>query len=390
MRDYQKQRKARLPLVRELLVTGFSDSMTARLAGFNVITIRKDRLYLGLPLNKTYLYSSRLYQQVFRRYAQLATARRGEVDADLAKLREILRSWLGIGDLFTVLKNAETVMNVLSMPGCTPEQATYLRLLQTIFKEPGPSKETIPKTPYDFWRVYLGLVVSGEIEAPRSQQALEAEVLGHYLSESRSRIFPVWPKEAVKLVKKILKEALQALTPRAEHLVYQYFGIDCECRTYTQIADSEGVCAERARQIILKACRRLSYSTHVKYLKPLVCSAQELLENEMRRATEAQQSQVVPVVHGTTIEYERVCVPEVRMSELLTRSTDELELSVRSTNCMKNGNIQTIGELIQKSEADLLKVKNFGRKSLKEINVVLAEFGLSLGMRLVSDAQQAT
>ncbi|HEX5236659.1 MAG TPA: DNA-directed RNA polymerase subunit alpha [Silvibacterium sp.] len=66
----------------------------------------------------------------------------------------------------------------------------------------------------------------------------------------------------------------------------------------------------------------------------------------------------------------------------LNRSVEELELSVRSYNCLKNANIQSIGELVQKTEAEMLKTKNFGRKSLNEIKEILAQMGLSLGMRI--------
>jgi DNA-directed RNA polymerase subunit alpha len=61
---------------------------------------------------------------------------------------------------------------------------------------------------------------------------------------------------------------------------------------------------------------------------------------------------------------------------------EELELSVRSYNCLKNANIQTIGELVQKSEAEMLKTKNFGRKSLNEIKEILSTMGLGLGMKI--------
>ncbi|MGA2593816.1 MAG: DNA-directed RNA polymerase subunit alpha [Bryobacteraceae bacterium] len=71
-----------------------------------------------------------------------------------------------------------------------------------------------------------------------------------------------------------------------------------------------------------------------------------------------------------------------KMSEILNRSVEELELSVRSYNCLKNANIQTIGELVQKTEAEMLRTKNFGRKSLNEIKEILANMGLSLGMRI--------
>jgi DNA-directed RNA polymerase subunit alpha len=71
-----------------------------------------------------------------------------------------------------------------------------------------------------------------------------------------------------------------------------------------------------------------------------------------------------------------------KMNEVLNRSVEELELSVRSYNCLKNANIQTIGELVQKTEAEMLRTKNFGRKSLNEIKEILSNMGLSLGMRI--------
>jgi DNA-directed RNA polymerase subunit alpha len=71
-----------------------------------------------------------------------------------------------------------------------------------------------------------------------------------------------------------------------------------------------------------------------------------------------------------------------RFNENLYRSIEELELSVRSSNCLKNANIKYIWELVQKTEAEMLKTKNFGRKSLNEIKEILTEMGLSLGMKL--------
>jgi DNA-directed RNA polymerase subunit alpha len=71
-----------------------------------------------------------------------------------------------------------------------------------------------------------------------------------------------------------------------------------------------------------------------------------------------------------------------RLNEYLWRSVDELELSVRSANCLQNANIHYIGDLVQKTEAEMLKTKNFGRKSLKEIKEILAQMGLALGMKI--------
>ncbi|MBK6813050.1 MAG: DNA-directed RNA polymerase subunit alpha [Sandaracinaceae bacterium] len=73
---------------------------------------------------------------------------------------------------------------------------------------------------------------------------------------------------------------------------------------------------------------------------------------------------------------------EEPLNDNLFRSVEELELSVRSANCLQNANIHLIGELVQKTEAEMLKTKNFGRKSLKEIKEILTDMGLSLGMKI--------
>jgi DNA-directed RNA polymerase subunit alpha len=77
---------------------------------------------------------------------------------------------------------------------------------------------------------------------------------------------------------------------------------------------------------------------------------------------------------------EEVDEEQERLKELLLRSVEEMELSVRSSNCLKTANIKTIGDLVQKSETEMLRYRNFGRKSLNEIKEILAEMGLSLGM----------
>jgi DNA-directed RNA polymerase subunit alpha len=74
--------------------------------------------------------------------------------------------------------------------------------------------------------------------------------------------------------------------------------------------------------------------------------------------------------------------PELEFSAALLKKVDELELSVRSANCLKNDNIVYIGDLIQKTEAEMLRTPNFGRKSLNEIKEVLAGMGLHLGMEV--------
>lgn len=73
---------------------------------------------------------------------------------------------------------------------------------------------------------------------------------------------------------------------------------------------------------------------------------------------------------------------EEEIRKLLAKSVEELELSVRSANCLKNARIMTIGDLVQKSESEMLETKNFGRKSLNEIKAILKDMGLSFGMNI--------
>ncbi len=81
-------------------------------------------------------------------------------------------------------------------------------------------------------------------------------------------------------------------------------------------------------------------------------------------------------------QYEESQEEKDKINENLYRTVDELELSVRSANCLKNAGIKLIGELVSKTEAEMLKTQNFGRKSLNEIKDILSEMGLTFGMKL--------
>ena len=88
--------------------------------------------------------------------------------------------------------------------------------------------------------------------------------------------------------------------------------------------------------------------------------------------SEAEEEEEASEIEGT----------EEDINDILLRHVDDLELSVRSANCLKNAGINLIGELVQKTEAEMLKTKNFGRKSLNEIKEILLESGLGFGMKL--------
>lgn len=105
-----------------------------------------------------------------------------------------------------------------------------------------------------------------------------------------------------------------------------------------------------------------------------VAYAAKILKEQLTIFINFEETEEASYVSGTT--------EEEPLNENLFRSVDELELSVRSANCLQNANITLIGELVQRTEQDMLKTKNFGRKSLKEIKEILSNMGLSLGMKI--------
>ncbi len=107
-----------------------------------------------------------------------------------------------------------------------------------------------------------------------------------------------------------------------------------------------------------------------------VAHSAKILKNQLSIfITFEEEEEEETVVSGERDEIEK-------LNENLFRSVDELELSVRSANCLKHANIKLIGDLVQKTESEILATKNFGRKSLNEIKELLGDMGLSLGMKL--------
>jgi len=102
----------------------------------------------------------------------------------------------------------------------------------------------------------------------------------------------------------------------------------------------------------------------------------------VRRAANILQDQISIFVELKSPEAASISMPEPNINPLLLRPVDDLELTVRSANCLKAENIFFIGDLVQRTENELLKTPNLGKKSLTEIKDVLASHQLSLGMKL--------
>jgi len=111
--------------------------------------------------------------------------------------------------------------------------------------------------------------------------------------------------------------------------------------------------------------------------------AAKILKEQMQIFINFDEDRIEPEIESN------LDVSMIQVNENLYRSVEDLELSVRSANCLRNADIKFIGELVQKTEAEMLKTKNFGRKSLNEIKQLLSEMGLSLGMKVEGWIQPA-
>ena len=112
-----------------------------------------------------------------------------------------------------------------------------------------------------------------------------------------------------------------------------------------------------------------------------VAIAARILQDQFQVFINFEEPKVASGMMGMAAEQ---AAPELPFNRHLLRKVDELELSVRSANCLKNDNIVYIGDLVQKTEAEMLRTPNFGRKSLNEIKEVLTQMGLTLGMQVTN------
>ena len=112
--------------------------------------------------------------------------------------------------------------------------------------------------------------------------------------------------------------------------------------------------------------------------------AARILQDQLQLFVHFDEGMVsVPTMAGIAVpSREETEADANQLNRYLLKKVDELELSVRSANCLKNDNIIYIGDLVQKTEAEMLRTPNFGRKSLNEIKEVLAQMGLHLGMEV--------
>lgn len=353
-RDYLAGRRERLPLLLELYGLGINQAWYCRYTGHNPITIRKDLESEGIRREEA-PDKEVIFGNVLRRYAVLMV---GGGDADVIKA---LEAWLDVENIHRYLEGMEAAMSRLATIPYPPGMEGEARLLEAVFDPEsymtGLGKVSLFEDP--FWKRYLAGISSGRIAVPSSREALDASLAEEYLANRWKHIRPRWPGDARERINRVM----ETLTPREQYTLKHRFGLEGnQPKKLEEVGALEGLTRERVRQIEAKALRLLRHPVRSKELKSLYYIP----------APEAP-----PPLIGSGKESNG----EGEVATL-AKSVDELELSVRSANSLINAKVEYVYELVQKTEVELLKTKNFGRKSLKEIKEILEQLGLTLGMKL--------
>lgn len=377
MRDYHEQRREREPLVREIYGLGLSAREISEITEWSEATLAQDiRRFGGLkafpnrPKQKWNVFSA-----VIRRYAEIMivfTDNEQKVSEEANAVRQALAAWLREDLILAMLHGLEFTLEQLTVPVYPRERKNHARLLGVILGvvvgDPC-NAESWPLTATKlWWHSMLVAIHSGEETTPQSRKHLGKMLVRRVLVERRAEIMPIWDESVIAHV----DDLLGTLTEREHKVICERFGIGVkEAKTLEQVASEWECTRERLRQIEAKAIRKLRTQAHKRHLGVCADPVGNALQRELAQRKAVEEATQQPVV----IE------PGENPAELL-RGVDELELSVAAFNCLSNENIVLIGELVQRTEPELLRTKNFGRKRLIEIKSELGRLGLALGMEV--------
>lgn len=201
-----------------------------------------------------------------------------------------------------------------------------------------------------------------------------------------------------------INQALETLSEKEEQIIKLYFGINSEKQTLEQIGKGCGVSRERIRTIKEKALHKLRHPTRTGQLKHIPITWADVLEENsvFCRQIEEQQVQIYQMQEQQTqinkemAQYRQAASILYPLSvqaesnenderaKLLQKPISDFKLSARNANCLAAANIQTVGDLVAKTEDDMLKYRHYGRKSLNELKAILEEMGLSFKETTIS------
>lgn len=367
----------RKEIVRDLFEAGISIKTMADGLGVSLSTISHD--VHSLPGESLCVDRPRREYKAFtcvlQKYSLLTLRIQEESFLELKKeearkiltIHDILRKYLSVDETLVFLQGMAIAMEKLVVPECSEEQLPYLKLLQAVF---GKTSYPYEKSA-QLWFDYMKKVADCEIPAPESLSSLRRYLADDYIKRERACIAPVWPSNA----QEIIEEQLYTVPSQYERVLRMRFGLREPKMTMVQIGRIFDLSRERIRQLEKKGLEYLRHPTRSSHLKFLISPLSETL----RSVFSQKEAREKIVSRLSSLPQEN---PDTDMIPILMQTIDDLRLSIRAYNALVEMGLYYLGELVQKDPGEMLKIRNFGRKSLGEIRQQLGKLGLSLGMRL--------
>lgn len=424
----QPHRQQRIALVQKLVDLGLSTEDIALVLGTKRGAIQGDRKFLGkvAPAMNRPSDRVRAFQHTFTLYAKLVTTGAIDTAPDLdketcARMTTAFTEKFQIQDLRTWMTGVNALAEQLTdQISHQQENESLFRILRAIFR---PRVHFFLDSPKRLFNDYLQEIAQGTVRAPGSLGSIKHELSKRYAAICRPAILPSQSPEVHELTRARVLKILDTLSEREEKLIKMRFGIqDGHYYTLDEVAAERGLSRDRIRQIEAQALRKLTHQSRLPAALPFANALSETGEQVLDRYVLAtEQNQFIRQILATNPEAAKLYA-EAReeaprsMDDLVrppkTETTLDLEqrgiwyeiesgrqfvsfsvilkfidepdidMSVRAYNCLKNANLKTLGEIAVRTESDLLRSRNFGRKSLGEIKEALASHGLTLGMNI--------
>ncbi|TSC68821.1 MAG: DNA-directed RNA polymerase subunit alpha [Parcubacteria group bacterium Gr01-1014_66] len=383
-----KRDEERVLLIEKLVTQyGLSSSEIAGATGISEHTIAADRHRERMSSVK--LSRQQKFQKLLADYSLCMFLSPSGSHADFCK---VLERALKAPEIVLKLKGMEEAAKALCITRFASDDKPFYDLLISVFQK---SLFEIPN-PKELWHEYLhdvhmSVMKGGNViwMLPDSHDALITKLAYGYTDAFHGAIKLKWTSKIGQMIREGIIEILEGLTEKESTIVKMRFGIEYD-RKYTrsEIGKHLDIDKERVRQIEAQAIRKLKNPSMLLGRIPLIYvllgGNKELFFLYQQRCAE-----VARLKEALAYE-EEFKIPKAFSAaqiKFLATPIDELYLSVRACNSLKNANFKYLGDAAQKTDCGLLRTRNFGRKSIREIREILQKNGMDFGIRLDETSQ---
>jgi len=356
----------RRKVVRHLIGLGLSIAEVSRLFGVEERSIFNDCVHIGVRASVSPWCNERnntVYRSAFLTYARIVFGRDHEEDNQevLDVLGYSLTVYLGIKDVRLACVGMADMMNCFNRPVDDEMPGRYRNFLNSVFSvEYVESLEG--KTLFMY---YLHHVLDNPTQVPSSRHSVTKDIARWVFESEMNNPRVSFGLEIIDFV----EEALKSLSERQRMVIKANFGLGQPIQNLSEWAMGDGVSRAYASILHAKGVERFrSYFPEF-----------GVFTSSIRYSVYTHWSQIANGVLGI---HSMTPATNVYRAQLLSKSVETLPLPTRAHNCFKKANINTIGDLVQRTAKELMRFDNFGDRCLKETKQKLAAIGLSLGMKI--------